>query len=97
MKQQGRGRLTDRIKAKSKEIFNYEITQTELRLMVYIQYVMTNEQRVDICKVSQEERELLSEWRKKGFIEGGASTMTITKRFWDGICELIFLGYVDID
>ena len=94
---QKRGTLTERIKKKSFEILGYEISQTELRLMVYAQYVMTNEQKLDPNKVSEEERDILSGWRKKEYMEGGASGMTITKEFWGAMCELIFLGYVDLD
>lgn len=89
-----RGVLTDEIKKKSKEMVGYEISQRELRLLPYIQYVMTNEQRIDPNKINQEEREILSKWRKKGFIEGGASGLSITKDFWDFVCEAVFLGYV---
>lgn len=36
----------------------YEINKTELRLMPYIQNVMVNSQKLDICKINQEERYL---------------------------------------
>ena len=94
--EQHRGQLTDRIKIKSKELLGYEITQKELRLMVYIQYVMVNEQKIDPNRISPDERRILSGWRKLGQIEGGASGLGITKEFWDTTCEIIFLGYVDL-
>jgi hypothetical protein len=94
--EQKRGQLTSRIKEKSFELLGYEIDQKELRLMVYVQYVMINDQYIDIRKINQEEREILSQWRKAGYIEGGASQMGITKEFWDILCEIIFLGYVDL-
>jgi hypothetical protein len=93
----GRGVLTKEIKAKSKELLGYEIDVLELRLMPYVQYVMTNEQRIDPRHISQDERGILSKWRKAGHIEGGASGMQITKEFWDIVCELIFMAYVDIE
>ena len=96
MSEQKRGVLTNRIKAKSKKLLGYEITQIELRLMVYAQYVMCNEQRIDPRKCNQDDREILSKWRKKKFIEGGASGLAMTKKFWDAVCEIIFLGYVDL-
>jgi len=92
-----RGQLTDRIKSKSIELLGKEMNVKELRLMVYIQYVMINDQRIDPNKVSPEERKILSGWRKDGFIEGGASGLRITEDFWNILCEIIFLGYVDID
>lgn len=94
---QNRGQLTDRIKKRSFELLGYEIDRTELRLMPYIMYVMQNEQRIDIPKVNQADREILSKWRKAEHMEGGASGLSITKEFWDILCEITFLGYVDID
>ena len=93
---QGRGVLTDRIKTKSKELLGHEITQTELRLMAYAQYVMVNSQKIDPGTCNQADRNVLSKWRKEKHIEGGASGMQMTKEFWDVICELVFLGYVDL-
>lgn len=97
MKNQNRGQLTDRIKVKSKELLGYEIDTAELRLMAYVQYVMCNEQRVKPAHCNNDDRKILSKWRKAGHIEGGASQMGITREFWDILCEIIFLGYVDID
>jgi len=93
---QGRWQLTDRIKEKSLELLWYEITQKELRFMVYVQYIMCNEQKLDIARVSPEEREILKNWKEKEYCEGGAGWMTITKEFWDAMCEIIFLWYVDL-
>lgn len=46
-------------------------------------------------KINQEEREILSKWRKAGHIEGGASGLAITKEFWNICSELVFTAYVD--
>jgi|SRR3989344_398829 len=94
---QKRGMLTERIKTKSKELMDREIDTAELRLMAYAQYVMCNEQKIDLRKINQEEREILQKWREAGYMDGGASGMQITREFWDILCEIIFLGYVDID
>lgn len=93
---QGRGQLTERIKKKSLELMGYEINQKELRLMPYIQYVMMNEQKLDVAKINHEEREILSKWKKAGYIEGGASGMRISKQFWNILSEILLLGYVDL-
>ena len=93
---QKRGQLTDRIKQKSKELLGYEIDVTELRLMPYIIHTMMNDQRIDPRKCNQADREVLSRWRKAGYIEGGASGLLITKDFWEILCEIVFLGYVDL-
>lgn len=97
MAEQKRGMLTDRIKAASKELLGYEIGTRELRLMPYIMHVMMNSQKIEPNKINQEEREILQKWREAGLIEGGASGLRITRQFWNIICEIVRLGYVDID
>lgn len=94
--EQRRGQLTDRIKKKSKELLGYEIGVAELRLMPYVQYVMVNSQKVDIRHINSEDRAILQKWREAGHIEGGASGLQITEEFWNIICEIIRLGYVDL-
>ena len=94
---QGRGQLTERIKKKSLELLGYEINVTELRLMSYIQYVMVNDQRIEPIKCNSDDRAILKKWREAGHIEGGASGLKITPEFWNIICKIIRLGYVDID
>lgn len=89
-----RGMLNDKIQAVAQADFGRDITQRELRLMPYVQHVMLNNQRIDPNRVNEEEREILSEWRKTGWIEGGAGGMRITKDFWNTICEILFYGYV---
>jgi len=58
---------------------------------------MMNEQKIDIRRVNNDDRLIMSKWRNAGHIEGGASQMGITKEFWDIICEIVFMGYVAID
>ncbi len=93
---QSRGVLTKRIKEKSVELLGYEMDKIEFRLMPYLHYVMSNDQKIDIIRISEKEREILSKWRKTGYIEGGASGLSITREFWDIMCEIVFLGYVDL-
>ena len=66
MEEQLRGQLTDRIKQKSVELLGYEIDRTELRLMVHLQYIMTNEQRIVTRNVNNEELEVLKKWVELG-------------------------------
>lgn len=93
----GRGQLTDRVKEASRHVLGYEISREELRLMAYVQFVMMNEQRLDPAKVSGEERLILAKWRKAEYIEGGASGMSVSKKFWDAMCEILWHGYVDYE
>ena len=93
-----RGMMTEEIKNKAVELLGVEdFTPRELRLMPYVQFVMMNDQRIDPNRINQEEREILADWREKGWIEGGALGMEISKDFWDAINEILWLGYVDID
>ena len=93
---QTRGQLTDRVKARSIELFGYEITQDELRLLPYLQYVMVNEQKITRGKINPEERDIISDWVAKGYIGSSSSKMKVSKEFWDIMCEIIYLGYVDL-
>lgn len=92
-----RGALTQDIKDEAFKFFGYEITQQELRLLPYLQSVMMNDQRLDPRRINEDEREILSKWRKLGYLDGGASEMTITKEFWDVMHEILWLGYVNHD
>ena len=64
-----RGMLTEEIKAKSSELFGYEISQLELRLMPYVQYCVLNNKDVDARKVNGDERLVLAKWTNLGFIK----------------------------
>ena len=92
-----RGMLTEEIINQATELLGHPITQRELRLIPYIQYIMVNDQRIAPAKISAEERNILSSWRKLGYIEGGAGGMKISKLFWDAISEIMWLSYVGPD
>lgn len=89
-----RGALTEEIQDIAKRMIKREITIRELRLIPYIQFVMVNDQKLEPNKISQEEREILRKWKDAGFVEGGATGLSITKEFWDFMCEVLFEGYV---
>jgi len=90
----GRGELTEETQNIAKEHLGRYIILRELRLMPYIQYQMMNNQKIEPSKINQEEREILSQWRKEGYISGGASGLMITKFFWDAINQILFQSYV---
>ena len=92
-----RGQLTDRIKKCSKKMLGYEIDEIDLRFMAYFHFVMINEQQIDKTKMKRGERALLLNWKLKGYVtEKGAHKLKVTKKFWNALCEIIFLGYVDL-
>lgn len=88
------GMLTEEITQKSKELLGYEISQTELRLMPYLIYCVTNESNINIAKINVEERKILSKWEKKGYIKSVLTDLGIKKEFYDIANELIFIYYV---
>ena len=104
-----RGALTDEIRTKSIELLGYEINTTELRLMVHLQYIMVNEQKIDWRRINADDRKIINRWRKAGLIAGGhldcngkkitreSTHLSIAKEFWDIICEIIYIGYVDLE
>lgn len=89
-----RGQLTDKIQEIAKKFLGREITTAELRLIPYTQYVMVNEQKIEPRRCNHEDRAILQLWREAGHIEGGASGLSITKEFWDFMCEILWLSYV---
>ena len=89
-----RGTLTKEVQEIAKKHIGREIDTTELRLIPYIQYVMVNEQRIDISKVNQDDRAILRKWKDAGLIEGGASELSIVEDFWNFMCEILWQSYV---
>lgn len=63
-----RGELTKEIQKKSKEMIGREISTGELRLIAYVQYVMVNDQRLEINKVNDDERKHIHRELRKGDI-----------------------------
>ena len=90
-----RGKVTTEIKMKAKFLLDIDsISVTALRLMPYMQYHLVNNTNLNPINMNEKERRILSEWRKQGFVTGGASDFGVTKKFWDAMNELIWLGYV---
>jgi len=94
--EQKRGQITERIKVKSVELFGYEISQKELRLMPYILYEAQNSKRAN--NVNEEEKKILDSWIDKGFlwITGLGNILSISEDFWNKAHQILFLGYVDL-
>ena len=89
-----RGMLSEEIKQKSQELLGYEITQEELRLMPYVLYCVLNDQDVSPRHINAEERNILMEWQKKGFISSHSSDLRVRKDFYDMANELLWIGYI---
>jgi len=92
-----RGQLNVVVVEVSRKFLGETMTTTELRLIPYLQYVMVNEQKLDPRKINEDERIILSKWKTRGLLEGGAGGMTITKEFWQFMCDILLVAYVDHD
>ncbi len=88
-----RGKLTDEVKALSKELFGYEITVTELRLLPYIHSCLVDNQDIDRAHINQADRKIMSKWRDEGRMNTPTSNLVVTSAFYDIICEMLKLGY----
>jgi hypothetical protein len=95
-KKQGRGELTRRVDDKAKELLGRSITLPELRLMPYVHYEAMNSHRLNQRKVNDEEWKIIAQWELAGYITT-REFMTITKKFYDALYEILYLAYVDID
>ena len=87
--------LTEEIENKSNELFSYKFNQRELRLLPYVQYCVLNSMNIEPNKVNGEERLILQKWAQLGFLESPSTELRISKEFWDGMNEILWLGYVE--
>ena len=92
---QRRGCLTDRIKEVSLKLMGYEINVHELRLMFYIMYLVIHTQKIGRLKIDRD-KNILAKWEEKGYFTTRYSKIIIAKEFWNIICEIVWLGYVDL-
>ena len=93
----GRGQLTDEVRAAMESFFGRGTTTAELRLLPYVHYCAVNDRKIDPQRVNEPERQILSNWRAAGLIEGGASGLKIDAGFWRFIGEILLIAYVDFD
>lgn len=92
--------LTDEIKEKYRDLTGEweELTQKELRLMPYVQYVAMNDRKIDYMKIDLDEHNILNFWIDKKWI--GFDTedkIWISKKFWNVISEILYMSYVEGD
>ena len=93
----GQGRMTEDVRAFLETFFGRPSSVAELRLLPYVHYCTINERRLDPRRINQMERNILSQWRAAGLIEGGATYLKIQPRFFRFIGEVLLLAYVDFD
>ena len=93
----GRGRLTAEIRGLLESFFGRPTSVAELRLLPYLHYCTINERRIDPNRINGTDREILSQWRAAGLIQGGATDLMIRPAFFRFIGEVLLLAYVDFD
>ena len=95
----GRGQLTKFVIMMGKKEGLGTLTHEQLRLLPYLQYCLMNNRRIDPERINQTERSILSDWRAKGWIEGGASmdSLRCTWEFWISINKILYISYVNYD
>jgi len=92
-----RGCLSKAVQEVAQKFWGRDITVRELRLIPYLHCTMCNEQRIDSRRLSFEEINLVMEWESAGYISykcDGSDHMTVTKEFWDFMCDVMWLSYV---
>ena len=90
-----RGALTDKIQELAKGFLGREITVKELRIYPYLDYVMKNEQHIKPALMANDERPILRLLKDAGHIEGGAAGLTITRKFYNYMNDVLWYGYVN--
>lgn len=77
------------------------IQTDELRLIPYIQYLLTNSEDIDQRKINDNDRKILAQWESEGHftrtrIKGkvGSYELSVTKEFWDFMCKVLWQSYV---
>lgn len=96
-----RGSLSKKVQNKAKELIGRELSRDELRLIPYMQYVMVNDQKIDICKLNGKDEKIMREWNEANYyyaIQYGSEEsyrLVITKELWNFMCEILFIAYVE--
>ena len=90
-----RGALTKTIQAKAQELLGRKIALAELRLIPYVAYVLQNGRVLDNGKLNHAERQFLADWEDASYLGMvGDTIITIDRKFYDAMNELIWLAYV---
>lgn len=94
----GRGQITDEIVSKAKEVLGIDnFTQDQLRLMPYLYNRLADNASIDRRKLRPDENDIIHDWQDLGFIKDPFGEFAVTKKFWDGMSELLWLGYAKLD
>lgn len=91
-----RGMLTEEIKALAKDMLGIEdFTVVHLRLIPYLIDCSINSRQIAIVAITPPEREVLKEFKNLELLSTPASNLNLTKKFWDGATQLLWLAYAN--
>ena len=88
--------LTNEVQTNAKYLLGRYISRSELKLMPYIQYVLMNDQQLDLRKINCDDEEVMTLWRREGYLLGDGMNIMVTKKFWDILNKLMWLAYVEV-
>ncbi|PHQ89530.1 MAG: hypothetical protein COB42_06815 [Sulfurimonas sp.] len=90
-----RGRLTEEVTKRAKELLGREISLRELRLMPYIDFILKNGQKIPFNKISEEEKKIIERWEEEGFIKMDGISISVTEKFYNAMSSILWIAYVD--
>lgn len=91
-----RGTITEELSKKYSEFWEHDMTVTELRLVPYLYYCIVDHRCIDPRKITSDERKIISNLRKRGLIDGGASeSLACTRECWDVFTNILWDAYAD--
>lgn len=93
-----RGNFTEKSTAIFKSFFGHEPAGKEVRLFVYLQYVMVNSQTLDGQKITDDEMTLIQEYLQKGYLYfskyGKKGLLRCTPEFWEMMAGVTYYAFV---
>jgi len=96
---ENRGKLTPEIESLGEAFLGKKLIKDELGLLPYIDYCSKNFGGIDPKRINQDERNILSDWKKRGFLDYSSSPsngyVTIRRDFYDFMNNVLWLSYVD--
>lgn len=96
-----RGHVTESAAEYYRDTFHRELTQDELRLMPYMQYVVMNEGLIERSKVNDKELRIITDLITMRLIatervhgKVGAYRLGVTEKYWQGMCNVLAMTYL---
>ncbi len=92
-KKRGGKEYLEFVKKDFEKFFGRDPSLREIRLFPYLTYSLMN-QKIEREKMNSEERELLTNYERQGFIKKRGTDIGCTKEFWDFMTDIVYKTYV---